>query len=69
VRTLESGAKPESFSSKIGYAYLARARACAAQAMREQTRADAFIALKHLQNTLGPEHPDTRIAGELAGKL
>jgi len=49
-------------SSKLGGAYLAQARALAAQGKTVEARTAASRALAHLQGSLGPDHPDTESA-------
>jgi eukaryotic-like serine/threonine-protein kinase len=63
---LQAKAKPGTFSSRLGYAYLAQARALAAQGKRELARTAAGQAMEHLRNTIGPDHPDTRSARQQA---
>jgi eukaryotic-like serine/threonine-protein kinase len=63
---LQSAAQPGMFSSKLGYAYLALGHALQSQGKREQARAAFRSAGEHLQSTLGPDHPDTRSARQLA---
>jgi serine/threonine-protein kinase len=53
-------------SSKLGRAYLAQARALAAQGKSAQARIAASQALRHLQGSLGPAHPDAQSAQQLA---
>jgi serine/threonine-protein kinase len=53
-------------SSTLGSAYLADARALEAQDKHAQVRAAALEALRHLQGSLGPNHPDARSAQQLA---
>jgi serine/threonine-protein kinase len=52
-------------SSKLGSAYLAQARAFAAESKSAQARAAASRALVQLQGSLGPNHPDTQSARSL----
>ncbi len=54
-------------SAKLGTAYLTLGRALRAQGRREQAVAAFSSALEHLGATLGPEHPKTREAEQLAG--
>jgi hypothetical protein len=63
---LQAEAQPGTFSSRLGYAYLAQARALAAQGKRELARTAAGQAMEHLRNTIGPDHPDTRSARQQA---
>jgi hypothetical protein len=46
-------------SNKLGRAYLAEARALAAQGQSAQARTVASHALVQLQGSVGPNHPDT----------
>ncbi len=63
---LQASAQPGTFSSNLGRAYLALGRALQAQGKSEEARAAARSAAEQLQNTLGPAHPDTRSARQLA---
>jgi hypothetical protein len=54
------------FSSDVGYAYLARGRALQALGKPEEARAAFVSAIEHLRATLGPDHPDTQTARQLA---
>lgn len=60
-------AEPGSFTNKIGYAYLAQARALDAQGKHDDARSAAKSALENLEKSLGPDHPETRSARQLAG--
>ena len=62
----QTGTKPGTFSSIQGRAYLALGRALQAQGKPEEARAAFRSAAEHLQVTLGPGHPDTRSARQLA---
>jgi eukaryotic-like serine/threonine-protein kinase len=53
-------------SSNVGRAYLARARALKAQGKDEEAQLAFHTAYEHLQDTLGPDHPETRSAYQLA---
>ncbi len=59
-------AQPGEHSRILGKAYLILARALAAQGRAGEARAAARSAAEQLQNTLGPDHPDTRSALQLA---
>jgi len=60
-------AGPGTSSCLIGRAYLTLGRALQAQNKHQEAN-DAFhSALEHLEKTLGPDHPDTRTAQQLAG--
>jgi tetratricopeptide (TPR) repeat protein len=63
---LHSGAKSGTVSTAIGRAYLALGRALQAQGKRVEAHATLRSAAEHLQNALGPDHPDTRAARQLA---
>jgi serine/threonine protein kinase len=64
---LRSKAQPGSFSNKLGYAYLACARALDAQGKHDEARTSAKSALENLEKSVGPDHPETRNARQLAG--
>jgi len=66
LRELQSGAQAGTFSSQMGSAYLALSRALDAQEKHDEARAAARSAAEQLQNALGPAHPDTRSAQQLA---
>jgi len=57
---------PQMLSSKSGRAQLLLARVLMAQGKTDEARAAARSAVEHLQSALGPDHPDTRIARQLA---
>jgi serine/threonine-protein kinase len=63
---LQAAAEPGTFSSTLGRVYLTLARALQAQGKSDEARAAARSAAEHLQNALGPDHPDTRSARQLA---
>jgi eukaryotic-like serine/threonine-protein kinase len=63
---LQADAQPGTFSSYLGRAYLALARALDAQGKSDEARAAALSAVEPLQNAVGPDHPDTRAARQLA---
>jgi hypothetical protein len=50
----------------MGRAYLNLGRALEAEGKRDESHAAFRSATEHLQNTLGPEHDDTRRARQLA---
>ena len=62
VSLLENTLNPETSSSHVGQAYLALGRALKSQGKRSEAQAAFRSAAKHLRNTLGPDHPDTRSA-------
>jgi len=55
-------------SSYTGLALLTEARLQSARGDANAARADAAEALPHLQATLGPDHPDTKQAAQLAAR-
>jgi serine/threonine-protein kinase len=63
---LQASAQSRTFSSTLGHGYLAMGRALQAQGKREQARTAFHSATEHLQNTVGPDHPDTRRARQMA---
>jgi eukaryotic-like serine/threonine-protein kinase len=63
---VKSNAPPDSFSSTLGSAYLALARALDAQGKHDDARTAAVLASRNLEKSLGSEHPDTRSAMQLA---
>jgi eukaryotic-like serine/threonine-protein kinase len=67
LRMLREAAQPGEPSKIVGRAYLILARALAAQGKEDEARAAARSAADHLPATIGPDHPDTRAARQLAG--
>jgi serine/threonine protein kinase len=63
---LQTAAQPGTFSSNLGHAYLSLGGALQAQDKRDEARTAFRSAAEHLQNTLGPDHPDTRSARQFA---
>ena len=55
------------YSEHVGRAYLALGRALQMQGKNDQAQAAFLSATKHLENAVGPDHPDTRTARRLAG--
>lgn len=53
-------------SSNVGRAYLAQARALKAQGRLKEAQTASSSAYEHLLDTLGPDHPETRSAFQLA---
>lgn len=66
LTALHPDENPSDVSSKLGGAYLADARALAAQGKQAQARTAALVASRHLQGSLGPTHPDAQSAQQLA---
>jgi len=62
VAMLEQTVQPGTFSCDLGRAWLVRGRAYQANGRHEEARAALTSAVNHLQNSLGPDHPDTRTA-------
>lgn len=67
LRILQEGAQPGQPSRIVGRTYLILARALAAQGKNDEARAAARSAVEHLPATVGPDHPDTLAARQLAG--
>ena len=63
---LQTVAQPGTFSGNLGHAYLSWGRALQALGKREEAHAAFRSAAEHLQNAVGPDHPDTRAARQLA---
>ncbi len=59
-------ATPGAFSTLIGRIQLALGRALASQGKGEEARAAFAGAAQHLEGTVGPDHPDTKAARQLA---
>jgi hypothetical protein len=57
---------PESISAHVGRAYFALGRALQAQRKSDRARANFRLAAEFLEKALGPDHPETRIARQLA---
>jgi eukaryotic-like serine/threonine-protein kinase len=66
LAALHAGDHPDDVSSTQGRAYLALARALAAEGKTEPARTAAAHAVADLQGSLGPDHPDTQSARRLA---
>ena len=66
VTILQKDAGPGTFSSYLGHAYYMLGLALQAQGKAEEARAAYRSAAEHLTSTLGPGHPDTRSALQLA---
>jgi len=67
LRMAQEVAQPGQPSRIVGRAYLILARALAAQGKNDEARAAARSAAEHLPATIGPDHPDTLAARQLAG--
>jgi tetratricopeptide (TPR) repeat protein len=66
LELLHSSAAAGTASSDVGNAYLARGRAWQALSKPGEARAAFRSAAEHLEATLGADHPDTKIARQLA---
>jgi len=58
--------EPGVLSSNVGRAHLALGRALMAQGRSGEARVALRASLEHLESALGPDHPDTRRARQLA---
>jgi tetratricopeptide (TPR) repeat protein len=63
---LQDYTEPVAFSMNVGRAYWALGRALQAQAKPDEARAAFRSAAEHLEKTLGPDHPESRAARQLA---
>ena len=66
LNLLQGTTQPGTYSCEIGLAYLNLGRALQGQAKHDEARAAFRTAAEHLERTLGPDHPDSRTARELA---
>jgi serine/threonine-protein kinase len=66
ISLIQSSIAPGAHSSYLGKAHLALARALAEQGKNDEAQAAYRLAGENLRETLGTDHPDTRIARELA---
>jgi eukaryotic-like serine/threonine-protein kinase len=66
VTLLQVRVKQGTVSSKLGNAFLALGRALQAEGKPDEARAAFRSSLDNLQGTVGPDHPDTRTARQLA---
>jgi eukaryotic-like serine/threonine-protein kinase len=66
LHQLQAASPPGALSSNIGRAYLMLGRALESQGKSDEARVAFGSAHEHLQSTLGPDHPDTRHARQLA---
>jgi serine/threonine-protein kinase len=64
---LQASLGSDAFSVHIGAAQMARGRALLAQGYSEEARAAFRSAMEHFEQTLGPDHGDTRAARQLSG--
>jgi len=69
VNLLQNALNTATFSSHVGRAYYALGRALKSQGKRSEAQAAFRSAAEQLQNTLGPDHPDTRSAQVEAGMV
>ncbi|HEX3915109.1 MAG TPA: protein kinase [Steroidobacteraceae bacterium] len=68
MHLLLAAVSPGSYSSKVGLARLALARAFDSEHRVDEARAQARIAAEQLEKTLGIDHPDAQSARRLASK-
>ena len=68
LRQLQTDAQPGTFSSFLGRGYLALGYALQAQGKPQEAHLQFRSAVDQLQNALGPDHPDTRSARQLAAQ-
>jgi tetratricopeptide (TPR) repeat protein len=62
----QSSNQQGALSAKAGNAYLARARALQALGRHDEARAAAQVAVERLERSVGPDHPETQSARQLA---
>src|ERR1700730_5236974 len=62
VGLLQAGGQSETFSSVLGHVYIDLGLALQAQGKQAEAHRAFQSAAEHLQNTVGPDHPDTRRA-------
>jgi tetratricopeptide (TPR) repeat protein len=67
VGLLQSRIEPGAFSSTLGSAFLALGRALQSQGKKDEARAAFRSAAEQLEPAVGPDHPDTREARQMAG--
>ena len=65
LSSLQMAAQMGTFSRDIGNAWLSRGRALQAQGKHGDAQAALRAAWEHLKNSVGPDHPDARIARQL----
>ncbi|MGH7868824.1 MAG: hypothetical protein ACREP9_14625, partial [Candidatus Dormibacteraceae bacterium] len=65
LKMLQGATPPGTLSCNLGRAYLALGRAFEAQGKHEDARRAFQSAVKHLEDTLGPDDRDTRAARQL----
>ena len=63
---LQRASQPGVFSGTLGRTYLTLGRALRSQQKWDDARATLASAADHLQNSMGPDHPETREARQLA---
>lgn len=68
LELLQKIAAPGGLSSTLGRAYLAHSQALRALNKSDQALAEVRSAIVQLENTLGPDHPDTHKARQLANQ-
>jgi tetratricopeptide (TPR) repeat protein len=66
INLLRTNVSPGTYSSVLGHAYLALGRALRVQGKAKDAKRAFRSAAENLQSTIGPDHPDTRSARQLA---
>jgi len=66
VDILQKAAEPGTFSSSLGHAYYMLGRALQDKGKAEEAHEAFLSAVENLQRAVGPDHPDTRNARQLA---
>jgi tetratricopeptide (TPR) repeat protein len=69
LATAESFVEPDELSYLVGHAYAALARAQSGSGQPDAARESLTKALRHLEATLGSEHPATRAASDALHRL
>jgi len=67
ISMVQSNSEPGQYSSNLGYAYLNLGMTLQAQGKSDEARSAFLSAATHLENALGPKHPDTITALQSAG--
>ena len=63
---LQSSLGTDAFSMEIGRSFLAQGRALQAESKADEARSAFRSAAEHFEKTLGPDHPDSRSARQIA---
>jgi eukaryotic-like serine/threonine-protein kinase len=67
INLLRTSLGADALSAHIGRSYFQLGRALDAQGKKDEERSAFRTAAEHLEKTLGPDHPETRAARQLAG--